>query len=398
MVTVAQVQEIKALVDPCFHYEFSLLPPYLDILLSKLRIAVIYGGNKNRDGSVIHRTHNPRSWKSYEVVAKDIQRALQEVGFQNVFLMPDDMTLAQNLREQEIHLAWLNTGGVQGYNPLCHTPAMLEMLGIPYIGHNPLNVSILDNKHTFKRELQALGIETAPFITWHPSRGLLRPSVDAKFKAVFGDYQGPFVVKPVSGRASLHVHLVESIHDLPRMASEVHRLTHNTVLIETYLPGREYCVAVCGYVTYANGRLARNANPFAFSALERVLEADEPIFTSMDKKAITSNRTRLVGNDEAELKQNLIKLAQRFYWEFSLRSLIRIDIRADANGVLHVLEANPKPDLKRPTDEVTSLVSIGLEEYGMSYNDLILGLLADRLDYLFTYSVDTIHHIVELLA
>jgi D-alanine-D-alanine ligase len=398
MVMVEQAQGLQTPRETYLHYDFSLLPRYLESLLPKLRIAVIYGGDSKKEGSVIHKTHNPRAWKSYEIVARDIQQALQEVGFQNVFLMPDDMNLAQNLKEQRIHLAWLNTGGVQGYNPLCHTPGTLEMLGIPYIGHNPLNVSILDNKPTFKRELQALGIKTAPFITWHPSQGLLKPHTNSRFIEVFGDYQGPFVVKPASGRASLHVHVVDSIDELRWVAAEVHRLTHNTVLIEAYLPGREYCVSVCGPVTCTKGRFTKNASPFAFSVLERVLDEDELIFTSMDQRAITSDRTRLIGENNAELKQNLLDLAQKLYWEFSLRSLIRVDIRADADGVLHVLEANPKPDLKKPTETVTSLASIGLAEHGMSYNDLILALLADRLDYLFTYSTGTIQHIVDLLT
>ncbi|HEY9605444.1 MAG TPA: D-alanyl-alanine synthetase [Allocoleopsis sp.] len=395
---VGQIQDLESPTHSYFHYDFSLLPRYLESLRSTLRIAVIYGGDSNKEGSVIHKTHNPRSWKSYEIVARDIQQTLLEIGFQHVFLMPDDMNLAQHLKEQKIHLAWLNTGGVQGYNPLCHTPATLEMLGIPYIGHNPLNVSILDNKPTFKRELQASGIKSAPFLTWHPSRGVLNPHKDTRFVEVFGDYQGPFVVKPASGRASLHVHVVDSVEELPWVATKVFHLTHNTVLIETYLPGREFCVAVCGPVTCSKGKFAKNASPFAFSTLERVLDEDERIFTSMDRRAITSDRTRLIGEEESELKQSLVDLAQRLYLEFSLRSLIRVDIRADANGVLHVLEANPKPDLKKPTDTVTSLVSMGLQEYGMSYNDLILQLVADRLDYLFTYSAGTIRPIVDLLT
>ena len=32
-------------------------------LLSNMRIAVIYGGNKADEGSVLYRTYNPRSWK-----------------------------------------------------------------------------------------------------------------------------------------------------------------------------------------------------------------------------------------------------------------------------------------------------------------------------------------------
>ncbi|MEG4530909.1 ATP-grasp domain-containing protein [Microcoleus sp. D2_18a_D3] len=380
-----------------WHYDFSLLPQYLEVLFAKLRIAVVFGGDCDRPGSVIYKTHNPRSWKSYEVVAREIAKALAEIGFQQVFVMPDDMNLPEQLKQKNIHLVWLNTGGVQGYNPVCHTPALLEMLGMPYVGHNPLNSSILDNKHAFKRELQSVGIKTAPFMTWHPSQGILQPNLHQRFAIAFGDYQGPFVVKPVSGRASLHVHFVEKIEGLSQAVSEVHRSTHNTALIEKYLPGREFCVAVCGYVKYAKGGFSKNTKPFAFSTIERVLEPDEPIFTSMDQKAITADRGRLMGGEEPELKQKLIELARTIYWEFSLNSLVRIDVRSDADGSLYVLEANPKPDLKHPGENVTSLVALGLAEYGMSYNDLIFSLLADRLDYLLTQHIEIIPHIVDLL-
>jgi D-alanine-D-alanine ligase len=379
------------------HYDFSLLPQYLEVLFAKLRIAVVFGGDCDRAGSVIYKTHNPRAWKSYEIVAREIAKALEEIGFKHVIVLPDNMSLPEKLKRENIHLVWLNTGGVQGYNPVCHTPAVLEMLGMPYVGHNPLNSSTLDNKHAFKRELQSVGIKTAPFMIWHPSQGILRPNLHDRFAIAFDKYPGPFIVKPVSGRASLHVHFVEKVEGLSQAVAEVHRATHNTALIEKYLPGREFCVAVCGYVTYANGGFSKNTKPFAFSTIERVLESDELIFTSMDKKAITADRGKLMGAEEPELKQELIELARKIYWEFSLNSLVRIDVRSDANGELYVLEANPKPDLKRPTENVTSLVALGLAEYGMSYNDLILSLIADRLDYLLTQHIGIIPHIADLL-
>jgi len=380
-----------------WHYDFSLLPQYLEVLFAKLRIAVVFGGDCDLPGSVIYKTHNPRSWKSYEVVAREIAKALAEIGFQQVFVLPDDMKLPEQLKQKNIHLVWLNTGGVQGYNPVCHTPALLEMLGMPYVGHNPLNSSTLDNKHAFKRELQSVGVKTAPFMTWHPSQGILQPNWHQRFAIAFGEYQGPFIVKPVSGRASLHVHFVDKIEGLSQAISEVHRATHNTALIEKYLPGREFCVAVCGYVNYAKGSFYKHTKPFAFSTIERVLEPEERIFTSMDQKAITADRGRLIGSEEPELKQELIELARKIYWEFSLKSLVRIDVRSDADGSLYVLEANPKPDLKHPGENVTSLVALGLAEYGMSYNDLIFSLLADRLDYLLTQHIEIIPHIVDLL-
>lgn len=386
-------------METTFYYEPNLLPGYFQALQQKLRIAVVYAGDKNHEGAVLYKTLNPRSWKSYEAVARDIQQALQEIGFRHVFLMPDDQTLPSNLKKENIHLVWLNTGGVQGLNPMAHTPAMLEMLGIPYVGHTPLHAAVLDTKDSFKRELQALGIKTARHFTWHPSQGSLNPPASSRFMRVFGEdnYKGPFVVKPVAGRASLHVHVVNSVKELPQVVAEVYRVTQNTVLVEEYLPGREYCVAVAGPTTCSQNRLVKFAQPFAFSALERVLEPDELIVTSMDKKPITATRARLLEGEDAAIRQDLIELAQKVYQEFDLRSLIRLDIRADATGVLHVLEANPKPDLKRAEGEVVSLVSLGLAQHGMSYNDLISGLLADRLDYLFTFNRDSFPQITALI-
>ena len=50
-------------------YDFQLLPKYLELLYSRLRIAVIHGGDKQNEGAVIYKTHNPRSTKTYETVA-----------------------------------------------------------------------------------------------------------------------------------------------------------------------------------------------------------------------------------------------------------------------------------------------------------------------------------------
>lgn len=370
----------------------------VDLLVSRMRIAVIYGGDKAVDGAVINQTKNTRSWKSYQAVAEDIAESLRRIGFEHVHVMPEDMRLADRLHRECIHMAWLNTGGVQGYNPMAHAASLLEMLGIPYVGHNPLTAGTLDNKHAFKRELIALGIPTAPFMTWHLSRGPFMPTESRRFREVFGDFGGPFVVKPVSGRASLHVHHVQTADQLTAMVDEVYRATENHVLIESFLPGREFCIAVCGPVTAKQGVLERRRGPFAFAAIERVLEPDEMIFTSMDVKPITDDRIRSLDPvaDAREIAR-LEALAQEVFVELGMESLVRLDVRADGAGSMSILEANPKPDLKAPTAERTSLVCASLERYGMSYDDLIYSLLADRIDLLFSQRRGTVTHLANLL-
>ena len=368
-------------------------------LLSKMHIAVIFGGDSQEDGSVIHRSHNPRSWKSYEAVARDIANSLVRLGAEHVSILPDDMRLANRLAEKDIDFAWLNTGGVQGFASVSHTAALLEMLGLPYVGHDPLNCAVMDSKHSFKRMMMGSGIPTARFITWHGSEGAFDPSEHVRFNSIFYGYEGPFVVKPVSGRASLNVEYVASREELPKVMEEIFELTENFVLVEQFLSGREFCIAACGPVVAQNGVLKKLDTPFTFAAVERALDKDEHIFTSMDKRPITNDRIRLLDPvDDLGIMKRLHNLARSVVTELDINSLIRLDVREDENGHLFVLESNPKPDLKAPTrDGVTSLIYAGLGQYDMSYDDLIHSLIADQIDILMSRHRGSIHHLLSLL-
>jgi D-alanine-D-alanine ligase len=128
-----------------------------------------------------------------------------------------------------------------------------------------------------------------------------------------------------------------------------------------------------------------------------VLAKDEKIFTSMDVRPITAERFRPLGGQDAHLLNRMHRIACDVFTEFDLGSVIRLDLRSDATGELYILEANPKPDLKMPARGVTSLISAGLAEAGLDYDDLILSLLADRLDFLFAHRRGAVGHILELL-
>jgi D-alanine-D-alanine ligase len=375
------------------------LEDQIDRLRRRMTIAVVYGGDKRQDGAVIYPTANPRSWKSYEAVAQDITDALRRLGFADVHMMPDDMTLGDRLRRAGAHMAWLNTGGVQGYHPTAHAAGMLEMFGIPYVGHDPLSGATLDDKHAFKRGLYSLGIPTAPFIVWNPARESEAVTESRRFRDAFAAHRTGFIVKPVNGRASQHVHMAEDGAAVVEAVRDVYEHTQNAVLIEAFLSGREYCVAVSGSVVAKRGRLDMLKGPFVFSAAERLLAEDEKVFTSMDVRPITSGRVRLLDRtEEPALVESLHEIAQDVFMEFGLESLIRLDIRADDAGELFVLEANPKPDLKRPTGDRLSLVCAGLAEHGMSYDDLVLSLLAERVDVLFSQRRGMVHHLLQLLG
>lgn len=368
----------------------------LETLKANANVAVVYSGDPKDPSNVLYQSHNSRSWKSYKTVALDIVDALKKQGFKQVFLMQEGAGLWKELLQKKIHFAWLNTGGVQGFDSMGHCPGMLQSLGVPYVGHSPLQAALMDDKIAFKYFLNGAGVRTAPFTTWHP-----RDNTDAlgaggfhkRLVEILSWDNGKFVVKPACGRASQHIYVANSTEEVLGLCRQVYSETGNKVMVEQFLPGKEYCVAVMGWPIQPGsceekGWAMRHQKPICFAQFERVLDDPQGIFTSMDTRPINESVVKTLdpsihGNVIREL--NLI--ASGIYSKLGLYGLVRLDVRMDAAGRMHVLEANPKPDLKAPEDGVTSLVAMGLKQLGMSYEELIEQIFLHTLDYQSAYSV-----------
>ncbi|MGY0217431.1 hypothetical protein ACWJJH_08570 [Endozoicomonadaceae bacterium StTr2] len=371
----------------------ATLTAHQDKLRKHLSIAVIHGGDKDDKGSCFYKTFNPRATKTYEPVARQIAEALQQCGYERVVTLPENARLVDELQKNSVDIVFCNSGGLQGYNPMSHLPALMEMVGLPYVGHNPVNATLLDNKHLFKQALVDLDIPTPRFLVCHQNDSL--ETFTRRIKSRFNDYSGPFIIKPTSGRASIHVNYEETIEAAWKRVSETLELTSNTVLIEEYLPGREFVVAVSGPVVTKQQQVNCGATPFAFSVIERRLEQDERIFTSMDKKAISSRR--LINVDDEDLIAAINKLGQQVHAGLCLQGLTRVDIRMDAAGRLSVMEANPKPDLTRPAPDKTSLVCHGLPREEMTYEELIESQLLNAIGFRLKNLPGSIPHISRIL-
>ena len=377
-------------------YDFSQLSSLMEKFRDKLNVAVIYGRDRDGEGAVVYPTNVPRNGESQEIAAANIADSLRRNGFKNVDLFAEDICLGQRLRENNVHIAWNSSAGVQGENPSCHLPALLEMAGIPYVGHGPLNASILGQKHSFKRELHNAGIPTAPYITWDSARGPFLPEINSRFWVAFGDGSGPFVIKPVHGCDARNLRLLNKAEDLSAAVAEVYLATKNVVLVERFLPGREFSISVCGPVISRGGELVVSTNPFTFSVLECVHEPDQPFFVQDDAQKLNGTLYPVNVSGEPELYAGLTALAQRIFLDFNLQTLARITVRADADGHLHVLKMDPMPDIGVLGSEAENRVCAGLGEHGMVYDELVMSLLADRIDYYLSHKMHAAEHLWSL--
>lgn len=353
----------------------------LDILREKACIAIIYSGDNRQQNATLNATYHPRHWKSYQGVAEDIRETLLENGFRKVITLQEDINLVQEINRHKIDLAWLNTGGLQGRNAMAHAASLLEMAGIPYVGHSPLNYALLDHKLDFKTILRGLGLPTADYIVWDPARHSMDPRAFLKeLHATLGPTDMPWVVKPVNGRGSQYIFTPSNEASLMEAIEEVYAYTQNRVLIETFLPGRELCVAGGPRVMVRNGTPKALTEPMAFACMEKIIHKDEFIFSSLDRRPIDGARARSLDPvSDATTIDQLKKLCRKVCTTHGLQHLIRLDLREDKDGIIRIMEANPKPDLKRPREGGASLVAMGLASIDLSYADLLHSILASSL-------------------
>jgi D-alanine-D-alanine ligase len=123
--------------------------------------------------------------------------------------------------------AWICSGGIQGQDPATHLPALLEMLGLAYVGSTPLAAGLADNKAKAKALVRNAGITTPDFRVV-PAGGTPSPTITS-------DY--PVMVKPVCGMCSCGVFRADSFPELSRGVAALQREYHSDVLVERFVAG-----------------------------------------------------------------------------------------------------------------------------------------------------------------
>jgi D-alanine-D-alanine ligase len=315
-----------------------------------MKIAVIHTGARS---SVLRQTLNTREWEAYGDNANDITSALGALGHDAVRLT-DGRTLVDSLSEVRPDVAWICSGGIQGHDPATHLPALLEMLGLNYVGSTPLPAGLADNKARAKALLRDAGVTTPDFSV--VPAGTVPPST------VTSDY--PVIVKPVCGMCSCGVLGANSFSELQRAVAALQRRYHDDVLVERFVAGIDVTVGV----VQAAGATLRCLPP-----LQRFFGGrDDPAFAHF---ALPHPNSQLregppIAADLTEGQQAAVcTMAASAFAGLGLRHFARLDFRVSGSSIWF-LEANHKPDLTR-----TSLFALSAKLAGLDYHDLIRHIL-----------------------
>jgi D-alanine-D-alanine ligase len=128
--------------------------------------------------------------------------------------------------------------GLRGFGREAQVPALLEAYDIPYTFSDPLVMSLSLHKGHTKRVIRDAGVPTPDFLVVEDGRQIGVVS-----------FAPPYFVKPVAegtGKGITPASIIRRPEDLGPRCVELIDAYHQPVLVEAFLPGREFTVGLLG--------------------------------------------------------------------------------------------------------------------------------------------------------
>lgn len=306
------------------------------------------------------RSNHPKINSYHDDVSQAIKKALENNGFEASVLRVDG-----NLREilADIHpdFAFNCSNFSQENKNYAFSPHVLKETGIPYTGSGEEACNNAYDKEKAKRIFISAGIRTPRSMVVSQSLNQIK---DWKKFPVF--------VKPVKGGCSFGISKDSLIKDRKSMLEKLPKLIkqfNQTLLVEEYLPGREFTVGVLG-----NKKL----RVLPIMEFKRNSEDQLP-YRSYNLKMIQSEREDVCcpAKLEPDQQMEIEEMARKSFRALGCRDYARVDLRLDNHGRPFVLEINALPNLMPKS----SSYAIMAEKGGLIFNTLIrtiMSLAGDR--------------------
>lgn len=266
-------------------------------------------------------------------------------------------------------------------------PALLEMLGMPYTGSGPLALAVALDKARTKEILSYHGIPVARFVTLQKPVGTLEQALPGSMY--------PVVVKPLAEGSSKGVKNSSFVNSDRELTQEILRIREDynqPALVEEFLPGREFTVAVIGNTPNAHvlpiveinfSELPAGSNKiYSYEAKWIYDVAENPL-------DIFSCPAEL----EVYTRKEIESVVLAAYETLECRDWSRIDVRMDARGRANIIEVNPLPGIL-PRPEENSCFPKAARAAGLSYEEMLLSVLkagCDRYSIPFRFAPSLAH-------
>ena len=230
----------------------------------------------------------------------------------------------------------------------------LESCNIPYIASNRAALDNESNKNIAKKLILKAKIKTADFFITNPEQHQNESSIPISF---------PLFIKPVKGGDSRGIDSNSVVYDFSSFKKKVLEIKckyNLSSLVETYLPGKEYSVGI--FQDSIKGTL--RAMP-----IEIIIKKNINGHCILDFDVKKDDEEKVIAVTDVKIFNKLSKLAKEAFKALGGKSLGRIDIKMNHEGIPHFMEANLMPGLRKGYFYRSCLLNLN-----MNYEDMILNI------------------------
>ena len=243
-------------------------------------------------------------------------------------------------------------------------PAVLEMLGIPYTGSDPLTMAVTLDKDCAKRLVASARIAVPQALAIYPT------DHEWKIDVPFSRLPFPVIVKPAWEGSSKGIRekcLVNSPEELPEVIEWLRGEQRQPVLVEEYIQGDEVTVGILG-----------NENPDVLGIMR--VSSVEPVDNFVYSLEVKRDFRKLVRYEcppplPSAVVASVREAALTVFRILGCRDVARIDFRVK-DGVPYFIEVNPLPGLNPQDSDLVIMANL----VGWSHARLVETILQAGLD------------------
>ncbi len=247
--------------------------------------------------------------------------------------------------------------GLGGFGREAQVPALLEVYNIPYTFSDPLVLCLTLHKAMAKRVVRQLGICTPDFIV-----------IEKVSDLTMVDLPLPLFAKPVAEGTSKGITAASRITSQSKLVSTCMHLLlayNQPVLVESFLPGREFTVGILG----------TGEDSKVLGVMEVILRdyAEPDVYSFHNKERCEELVEYRLATDSKAVKAGDAALA---VWRgIGCRDAGRVDIRLDVNGIPNFMEVNPLAGLHPQHSDLCIIARMK----GMPYRALIEAIMRSAI-------------------
>ena len=227
------------------------------------------------------------------------------------------------------------------------TQAILTYQNIPNTGSDVLSSALTMDKLKTKQIWQACNLPIANYIMVDKNHAY-------SVSEIVNQLGLPLFVKPSHEGSSVGMSRVNEAKELQQALEHAFQYD-NSVMVESFLAGAEYTVAIVGDEVLPSIRIKPSTSFYDYNA--KYLSDETQYFCP----------SRLDEEQEAALRS----LALKAYQAVGCRGWGRVDVMFDDIGNPYLLEVNTAPGMTNH-----SLVPMAAKQYGWSFDDLVYRILS----------------------